>query len=573
MGFMITADTTDAAAANNYKLYNSNGTPLAKYNTATGICEARADDGFMFVESSVQYSYNTGSSIVPTTVNTSLNEDKTILYFNAEAPTASLPYSFKGWKYIKALTEIAVAVVPEEEYVITQSTIDALLAKDLIIKVNGTNAIGETSYLESSIITLHSVDDERIIINAAGYTLSADSLSVTIDDWFTVDLSTIPIEVYQIPPTFTQDIIDFFADLKLLPTIGGNPINAVDVFSTSTYLKLSIIEEGSVIKKITGFVLDDYSEIVSPPVIENDSLSAKIRYYKPEWLTQWYYDIELPKVVDPETPDEGGQNGDKTRGVLDVYSMNPDDVRRFTTEYHGTRFDGPGGTDTTVDYSQYILNLITLPFSIKSNLVHEENASIYLGNVKTSYKADRLSIDTLKFNIGEIYTPAPKDNLLDLANKTTVLHLPFITPLVIDTQYVIGCTIQIEFVINLTNSDCDINIRSSALDEGNGFGLITSTSVNLNTTVPWGRTSEVPTNDPSSLGIVTNNNVNQAYLEIVTNEAMNIDGVWTIPVTDEAIINTASGYIEVSNIDLVSKATRNEKDDIIKRLSDGIIIK
>ena len=569
MGFMVTADTTDFATSNNYKLYNGNGTPLAKYNTADGICEARANEGFTFKPDTVVFGYTKSSGTGFTSVNTSLNADNTIAYFDTGNPVTTPAGGWKGWKSFKAETEVAVVIVYHK---ILQSTIDALSTKELVLKVDGVNAIADKDYMETAVVTIHSID-ERIIVNSGGYTLSSDELYVTIPEWYNVDLASVNIELYKAPPTFTQDIIDFFADLKLLPTIGGNPINAVDVFDTGLYLKLSIIEEGSVIKKITGFVLNEYSEIVAPPVIDNDSLSAKIRYYKPEWLTQWFYDIELPKVVEPDTPDEGGQNGDKTRGVLDVYSMNPDDVRRFTTEYHGTRFDGPGGTDTTVDYSQYILNLITLPFSIKGNLVHEANASIYLGNVKTSYKADRLSVDTLKFNIGEIYTPAPKGNLLDLANKTTVLHLPFITPLVIDTQYVIGCTIQIEFVINLTNSDCDINIRSSALDEGNGFGLITSTSVNLNTTVPWGRTSEVPTNDPSSLGIVTNNNVNQAYLEIVTNEAMNIDGVWTIPVTDEAIVNTATGYIEVSNIDLVSKATRNEKDDIIKRLSDGIIIK
>lgn len=570
MGFMITADTVDAV--NNYKLFNGNGTPLAKYNTATGICEARADDGFMFVESSVQFSYNTGSSVVPTTVNTSLNEDKTILYFNAEAPETSLPYSFKGWKYLKVQTEIAVVVVPDVFYQFTQSTIDALTAKNLILKVDGVIAIADTDYIETATVTIHS-DSDTIIIEAAGNQLSEDSLYVTVSQWYDKDLGALDIKLYVPPATFTQDIIDFFTNLKLLPTIGGNPINAVDVFNTSSYLKLSVIDEGSSIKSINGFVLNEYSEIVSPPVIANDSLSARIRYYKPEWLTQWYYDIELPKDADGSTPPEGEQNGDETRGALDVYSMNPNDVRKFTTEFHGVHFDGVGGTNTTVDYSQYILNLITLPFSLNDNLIYEKDTFVKLGNTKTSYVADRLTIDTLKYNIGEIYTPAPNGNLLDLANKTTVLHLPFITPLVIDKQYVIGYTIQIEFVINLTNSDCDINVRSDALNEGNGYGLITSTSVNLNTIVPWGRVDNIPTNDPSSLSIVTDNSVYQAYIEVITNEPINIDGTWTIPVTDEAIINTASGYIEVSNIDLVSKATRNEKDDIIKRLSDGIIIK
>lgn len=370
--------------------------------------------------------------------------------------------------------------------------------------------------------------------------------------------------------TFPQGLIDYYRLMNLTLYINDEIVNSVDTYSTSDRLDI-VADDGFTIIDIESNIKDEFLNIVDPPVIANDSKSAYISDYKVEWLDKFIWDIDFPVEIEPELPDEGGQTGQATRGALEVYSMNPDDVRQFTTDFHGLVFRGQ---TTIVDYSQYILNLITLPFTIQDSLIQESDVNVKLGDKKTKYIADRLKIDTLNYNVGEISVPNVYDNLLDIANTTTILHLPFITPIVLETQYVVGYTIQVEFVINLTNSDCDINIRTSGLDEGNGFGLITSTSVNLNTKIPWGRVDDyVPTNDPSDLGIVTDNGVKQAYIELIRNKPTNINGLWTIPVSSDAILSDATGYIEVSNIDLVSSAPRNEKSKIIDMLEDGVIIK
>lgn len=660
MSFMVLANTVDHAAANNYTLFNGNGSKLNKYNTAKGICEARADDGFMFDESSTSY-------------DDTFNEDFTICYWDADIRNRN--------SFIINTKVFEAAGPPPEPKAIPQSQIDAVLAKNLVIKVDDEVAVADVIYdPEVNTVRIHSIDD-RVIVATDGYDLNFDELSVTIPDWYNVDLGALDIQLEVKPPTFTQEIINYYLydaswNGSISLSIDGEPVNTTDYYPSSKVLKFTA-PEGYLINRVTSDYLDDdfnyltvptisydktYATLVDydasllveydwtleevyvepepdpiptftqdildhfealhldlyindepvdlvteydrseyltfklqeehqgriidifsnqidddlnwirPPEIMTDSLSARIKNYEVDWLFGFVWDIEPVKTVNPEVPAVGEQGGDSTRGVMNTYNMNPLDVPQFTTDFHGTYWDGLGGTEYTEDRSKFIISMIQLPFSIQDNLVFVEDTFIKLGKKPTTFKADQLTIDTLKYNIGEIHTPATHGNLLDYANTTTILHLPLVTPLVIDTQYVVGQTLQIEYVISLTTGECDINIRSSALDEGKGFGLVNSLSVNLNATIPWGRPDDRPTNDPASIGIVTDNNVTQAYVEVVTNKPTNIDGVWTIPVNDENLISTADGYIEVDNIDLVSKASRSEKQSIISLLSQGVKI-
>lgn len=598
MAWTIMAGTADNMAEQNYKIYDGKGTQLAKYRKVESVAEARADDGLMFDVDNSWYIYEKKNdyTLYQTQYSFIVNDDKTVITFSGDNADRREVTGWNNWKGLDLKTvpfEESEPPEPEKIRTLTDAELTTFTKQDLIVKVDGTVADSSTEYLESAVITIHS-PDMRDIVETAGYPLKRvdninyddwmgtgndyDSMGnpkytdiyVTIDDWYDLDLSTLNVKLFRLPPTFPQGLIDYYRLMNLTLSINDEPVNSDDNYDTSEWLDI-VADDGFTIVDIQSNILDEYNNIVEPPTIETDSKSAYIRNYEVEWLDQFIWDIDFPVEVEPELPDEGGQTGQATRGALEVYSMNPDDVRQFTTDFHGLVFKGQ---TTVVDYSQYILNLITLPFTLQDGLIKESDVNVKLGDKVTDYVADRLKIDTLNYNVGEISVPNEYDNLLDIANTTTILHLPFITPIVLETQYVVGYTIQVEFVINLTNSDCDINIRTSGLDEGNGFGLITSTSVNLNTKIPWGRGDEyVPTNDPSDLGIVTDNGVKQAYIELIRNKPTNIDGLWTIPVTDDAELSTSNGYIEVSNIDLVSSAPRNEKSKIINMLSSGVIIK
>lgn len=598
MSWRIFVDTADNMAEQNYKIYDGKGTELVKYGKVESVAKAKAGDGLMFDMDNSWYIYEkkNDATLYKTQYSFIVNDDKTVITFSGDNAARGQVTGWTNWKGLDLKT-VPLAEVeppePEKTRTLTDAELTTFTKQGLKVKVDGEIADSSTEYAESAVITIHS-PDMRDIVETAGYPLKrVDNINyddwmgtgndydamgnakysdiyVTITDWYDLDLSTLNIKLYRKPSTFTQDLIDHYRQKNLTLSINDEVVNSDDNYSTSDRLDI-IADDGFTIVDVQSYIQDEFLNFVDPPIIENDSKSAYIKDYEVEWLDKFVWDIDEPVVVDPDLPDEGGQTGQTTRGALEVYSMNPDDVRQFTTDFHGLVFKGQ---TTVVDYSQYILNLITLPFTLQDSLIQESDVNVKLGDKKTKYKADRLKIDTLNYNVGEISVPNEYDNLLDIANTTTILHLPFITPIVLETQYVVGYTIQVEFVINLTNSDCDINVRTSGLDEGNGFGLITSTAVNLNTQIPWGRADDyVPTNDPSDLGIVTDNGVKQAYIELIRNKPTNIDGLWTIPVTDDAELSTSSGYIEVTNIDLISSAPRNEKYQIIKMLEDGIIIK
>ena len=561
MAIMFAARTYDHAQANNYSLYNANnGQEYAKYANMSGIVDARPKPGYVFIDGSFKTKKN--STDVAITFGT-LSADKRNFRFNIDSSSMGSDFT--------ALTKAsAPPVEPPKYYKITQEAIDALLAKGFNVFVDGAQAVANKDYLESAVVTIKLIDTVRSKITESDYPIDPTQTFITVNNWYAVDLSKIRIVVYKEPYTFEQSLIDSYLENHIVLKIGGEAVTSDKYYNTNTELVFEV--QGGKIKRVESDGNDGIDRIPTP-VVANDSRSASYPdNFKVKWLPKLYFEIQLDSDIIPDIPDEGSQTGDATRTTLDVYRMNPDDVHKFVSEFHGVRIDINPGQTETFDYGKFILSLIRLPFSIQENLILEKGTNIVLGKYTTKYKADKLKIDTLRYNIGQIYTPAKHGNLLDYANTTTVLHLPFVTPITLDAQYVIGYTIQIEFVINLNSGSCDINIRTSKLDEGNGFGIIASVNVDLNAELPWGRIN-APTNDPHSIGIVTDNKVNRAYIEVIRNKPTLIDGKWTIPISDERKLLPAEGYVEVDHIDLASKASRSEKLMILSALSSGVIIK
>lgn len=185
-----------------------------------------------------------------------------------------------------------------------------------------------------------------------------------------------------------------------------------------------------------------------------------------------------------------------TKGVNDVFLIN-DAVMR---EVINANYNFNNGQETT-DYGQYLLGLIDIPFTIDPEFIKFDNAPIKLASYDTGLKGKLLKNDVLKINLGDIKTPEKKNNFLDFANKTTLLHLPYSEPILLETQYVIGETISIEYQINLYSGLTVINISSTKIN-----GVIATRNVDLNVSVPFGSVTSQPSkNDPRNvdLGVIT----------------------------------------------------------------------
>lgn len=252
-----------------------------------------------------------------------------------------------------------------------------------------------------------------------------------------------------------------------------------------------------------------------------------------------------------------------TKGVNNAYLIDSATMR----EVINANFVLNDG-QTSKDYGQYILGLIELPFLIEPDAISLTDDAIKLAAYDTGLTGDLLKSDVLKVNLGTLTIPATDNNLLDFANKTAIIHLPYCEPFNIETKYLIGESVSIEYLINLYDGLAIINIYSTKIDDA-----IVSKTVDLNVSIPFGSVSSQPSkNDPHNVTLGGDNGVKTAYIELLSSDAILPYGFFTSPIIDETVLNLAKGYIEVDNINLSTKATNQEREQIRSYLRSGVII-
>lgn len=252
----------------------------------------------------------------------------------------------------------------------------------------------------------------------------------------------------------------------------------------------------------------------------------------------------------------------EVKGLNAVYKLTPDLLRTFTAK----RFVGFDGQNET-DYGRYILGLIELPFKVPSEYVKGKQ-NIQLGGYDTGVNADLLSIDKITLDLGVITIPLKFNNSLDFQNVTGVLYLPYSPPITIEPKYFVGESLRIEYIINMYNGECIINIYSTKTD-----GLIITQNIDLNIAIPFAQIETNPTiNSPSNIKIGGYNGIKNPYIEVLRNDVILSDGFFTTPITAESNLNNEKGFIQVENINLNVTATSNEKDMILTALRSGVII-
>lgn len=352
----------------------------------------------------------------------------------------------------------------------------------------------------------------------------------------------------------TQADIDYVTSIGMTVQIDDVVITVPTDWDDGT--KLSVNIANGIIVRIE-IPSDPFGSNSVKPTLSLDSRSAIFddNYYEGS-LAAYQFIIEL----DVEQPN--------SKGVSDTYLVNSEYIRRIIKDKFiiGVGVDGTNDRDL----SKYLLGLIAVPFPVNADFILTPNKPITLGKYATEYVGDALKGDILSVDVGSITTPKLYNNALDYQGKTAILHLPYTDSIVIDIDYVVGQTVSIRYDINLYDGFTVINISSTKLNE-----VVQTLYVDLDIKVPFANVnySQPPTGDPYNISIGGDNGIRQAFIEVLSYDAVLADGFFTVPVTDEALINTVKGFMTIDNIDLVSKATRTEKAMIVKQLEDGVIIK
>lgn len=220
---------------------------------------------------------------------------------------------------------------------------------------------------------------------------------------------------------------------------------------------------------------------------------------------------------------------------------------------------------TTVDYGKFITQLYVLPFTIPNDIIGEKD-NIILGNYDSNVKSTLIRDSKLYIDGGIITVPNKYNNVYDYLNTTCTLRLPFFNPIILDVDNVIDKTISIQYIVDLYSGNCTVNISSSFTGE-----IIHSETTNIVTQIPF-----IQKQNNSIINQLSNANENlidNAFIEIVRNipyYANDIFGKKTI-VFDT--VGSVTGYCEISDIQLITTATNEEKEEIETLLKNGVFIK
>ena len=251
------------------------------------------------------------------------------------------------------------------------------------------------------------------------------------------------------------------------------------------------------------------------------------------------------------------------RGYNNVYVLT-DDQLRDVTQSRFVVFDGL----ETIDYGKYIIGLIDLPFEVSPDII-QGASTVKMGAYNSEIPATLLKTDTIRLNLGDITVPLVKNSLLDYKNTVAILHLPYANAINIDVDYVIGHTVNIEYVINLYDGVTIINLSSSKLGD-----VFLTVNVDMNITIPFANIETFPSkNDAKNISLGGDNGVKIPYFEIMRNNAILENGFFTIPIVDETLLIEQNGFIKIDEIDLKVKASKDEKEMILNAINQGVIIK
>lgn len=347
--------------------------------------------------------------------------------------------------------------------------------------------------------------------------------------------------------TFTADHVADLTNSHVTMTINGSPVVAGSTIVEGDSLVATAISGYEFYKDPLASIYLQRIATRYPFTLSSDNKTAS---YTVEAVNYDVFDVDT-KLPTPET--KVGNN---------VYIVDNDKLSEITKN----RFVLTG-TDVLLDYGQYILSVLELPFTIDPALI-AGTENVMLGDKNTGVTANKVSVDILPVNMGDITIPETYNNLLDYDNTTAILHLPFAPSINIDPEYVIGQTLSVEYLIDCYTGKATINIKSTKI----GGAVIDQKIVSLGINIPYAQfTGGDITN--SNIEVGGDNRIKIPFIEIVRSDAPLKDGLFSAVIVDEKILNTQTGFITVDNIDLVSKAIKSEKDELISILNGGVIIK
>ncbi len=350
------------------------------------------------------------------------------------------------------------------------------------------------------------------------------------------------------------------AEFRLERDVGGNLINAtateydwgVEVVADSGYdfkesLEFVLTDEYGNMQTVYFSPTDDTEQVFNADKTVATIQMSKLPYNQYPWEIVVNGKATLIEIED-----------DVVANFVGIYKVDKD----LLNEVAGIRW----GSDT--DYGAFITQLYVLPVFIPSNLMSEELVPVQFGTHKSSVKTKYLLDNVMTIDLGKINVPPIYNNVFDYRDTKCLIHLPYTDPVELDINYVIGCELSVEIVVDLYTGYAMCNIYSDKLK-----GILIRQKINLTRDIPYIQ-SEVLFSTNKNFGNYIKNDIYKPYIELLRGKPIGLDSVYGMnkPLNIFDRIGNYEGYLEVTKVKLDTSASNFEQVEIKSILANGIYI-
>ena len=213
-------------------------------------------------------------------------------------------------------------------------------------------------------------------------------------------------------------------------------------------------------------------------------------------------------------------------------------------------------SDTTMyNVSQYIDNLIELPFSV--NTTTTVNA-IAVGKIHTNVVSHETKSRLITLDLGVINIPGKYNNAYDYQTQIIKLYVPFVPPITIEPGNAINQTIHIVYKVDISNGDLTINLYNDNILFFTGTNNIASQIPFLNAVKNTIITHNTHFND---------NDIRQPYI-VITRETPILNSDY-YPTNERGLIKSYNGNIKVRLLNNMN-IPNNELAELTHQLESGV---
>ena len=222
---------------------------------------------------------------------------------------------------------------------------------------------------------------------------------------------------------------------------------------------------------------------------------------------------------------------------------------------HIWNYLGDASDTTMYNVSQYIDNLIELPFSV--NTTTTVNA-IAVGKIHTNVVSHETKSRLITLDLGVINIPSKYNNAYDYQTQIIKLYVPFVPPITIEPENAINQTIHIVYKVDISNGNLTINLYNDNILFFTGTNNIASQIPFLNAVKDTIITHNTHFND---------NDIRQPYV-VITRETPILNSDY-YPTSERGLIKSYNGNIKVRLLNNMN-IPNDELSKLTNQLESGV---